>query len=135
MFSFGVSPNGDHMHPSYLVIKRQKRYNSMSSYLLLIVCSLPNLMLNPSYASKIGTHVPMWICLQACLKVQVKSISDSLDNYWSPSCNKLCFSTLFNNYNSYLFATISNFVILLVHLSFISFSNFLCSCFVHGFFL
>ncbi len=35
----------------------------------LALCPLSNLLLNPCCASKIGTHVPMQIYLQACLKV------------------------------------------------------------------
>ncbi len=101
MFFSGANPTGDHMYPSYLVIKRQQPCYSMSSCLLFSLCSLLNLLLNPNYASKIGTHVPTCIYLQVYLKVQVKSIIDLLDNCWNPSCNKLCFSTLFNNSNSF----------------------------------
>ncbi len=122
------------MYPSYLVIKRQQPCYSMSSCLLLNLCSLPNLLLNPNYVSKIGTHVPTWIYSQACMKVQVKFITDLLDNCWNPSCNKLCFSTLFNNFDYCFIITIPNYVNILVHLSFISFFDFLCSCLVHGFF-
>ncbi len=49
-FFSSASPNGDHIYPSYLVIKRQQPYYSMSFYLLFNMCSLPNLLLNPSCA-------------------------------------------------------------------------------------
>lgn len=89
------------MYLSYLIIRRQQPCYSTSFCLLFSVCSLPNLLLNPSYASKISTHVPTWICSHACLKIWVKSITNLLDSCWSPSCSKLCSNTFFNNFDNY----------------------------------
>jgi len=100
MFSFGFGPNGDHMYSSYLIIRRQQACCSTPFCFLFNPCSLPSLLLNPSCASNIGTHVPMWIYLQACLKVPMKFITNLLDSCWSPSCRVLCSSTFFNNYDS-----------------------------------
>jgi len=101
MFSFGSGPGGDHMYPCYLIIKRQQPCCSTLFCLLFSSCLLPSLFLNPSYASKIGTHVPTWIWSQACLKVMVKFITNLLDSCWSPSCSNLCSNTFFNSYNNY----------------------------------
>jgi hypothetical protein len=101
MFSSNYNPGGDHMYPFYLIIKRHQPCKSMSSYFLFSPCLLPSLLLNPSCASNIGTHVPTWIYSQACLKVLVKSITDLVDIYWSPSCSKLCSNTFFNNFDNY----------------------------------
>jgi hypothetical protein len=60
---------------SYLIIRRQQPYYLTPS------CLLFNLLLNPSCASKIGTHVLTWIYLQACLKVLVKFITNLFYNY------------------------------------------------------
>jgi len=137
MFSFSSSPGGDHMYPSYLIIRRQQPCYLTPFCLLFSMCSLPNLLLNPNYASKINTHVPTWICSHACLKILVKSITNLLDSCWSPSCSKLCSSTLFSNSNKCLSAIISNSIIFLAlssFLSFLSFSNFFYNYLVHDFF-
>jgi hypothetical protein len=136
MFSFSSNPGGDHMYLSYLIIRRQQPCYSTSFCLLFSVCSLPNLLLNPSYASKISTHVPTWICSHACLKIWVKSITNLLDSCWSPSCSKLCSNTLFNNFNKCLSAIIPNSITFLALLSFFffSFSNFFYNYLVHDFF-
>jgi hypothetical protein len=99
MFFSSVGINGDHMYPFYYVIKRQQPYYSTPFYLLFSPCSLPSLLLNPSGASKICTHVPMWICLQACLKTLMKIIIDLFDNCWSPSYSKFYFNVLFRNFD------------------------------------
>ncbi len=95
----------------------------------LALCRLSNLLLNPCCASKIGTHVPIQTCLQAHLKVMVKSITNFLDNSWSPRCTKLCFSVFFNNsnscfigYNSQIHHSFGSFIL------FFSFFDFLYSC-------
>jgi hypothetical protein len=138
MFSFGFGPNGDHMCPSYLIIRKQQPCYLAPFYLLFNPSSLPSLLLNPTCASKINTHVLTWICLQACLKVLVKSITNLLDSCWSPSCRKLCSSTFFNNYdNCYicyspqLCYSFGSFI--LFFFSF-SFYDFFYSCHVHLFF-
>jgi hypothetical protein len=51
----------------------------------------------------------------------VKSIINFLDNYWSPSCNKLCSSILSAILIVILSATIPNYATLLARLSFLSF--------------
>ncbi len=66
----------------------------------LTLCPLSNLLLNPRCASKIGTHVPMQICLQAYLKVMVKSITNFLNNCQTPRSTILCSSVFLNNFNS-----------------------------------
>jgi hypothetical protein len=138
MFSSSSGFDGDHMYPSYLIIKRHEPCYSMPFCLLFSSCLLFSLLLNPNYASKIGTHVFMWICLQAYLKDLVKSINDLLDSYWSSSCNKLCFHTLFNNFDScficyspqlcYFFGSF------ILSFFYFSFFDFLCNCLVHRFF-
>jgi hypothetical protein len=99
--------------------------------LLLSSCLLPNLLLNPSCASKIGTHVPTWICSQAYLKVLVKSITNLLYSCWSLSYNKFCFSMLFNNYDSYFICynpqLCYSFGSFILYLFSFSFFDFLCS--------
>jgi hypothetical protein len=42
-----------------------------------------------------------WICLQACLKILVKFITNLLDSCWSWNCSKLCINTLFNNFDNW----------------------------------
>jgi hypothetical protein len=144
MFSFGFGLDGDHMYPSYLIIKKHRPCCSTPSCLSLNSCLLPSLLLNPSFTSKIVTHVPMWIYLHAHLKVLMKSINNLLDSCWSPNYSKLCFSTLFSNFLScfiyynpqlYYFLGFFIYIYIYIYIYFLSFSDFLCNYLVHGFFL
>jgi hypothetical protein len=137
MFSSGFGPSGDHMFPFYLIIRRQQPYCSTPFYLLFNLCSLPSLLLNPSYASKISTHVLMWIYLQAYLKVLGNSITNLLDCCWSPSYSKLCFNMVSKNFDScsicyspQLWYSFSSFIF---HFFSFSFFDFLYSYLAHGF--
>ncbi len=138
MLSCNVGINSDHMYPSYWIIKKQQPCYSTPFYLLFSMCSLANLLLNPSGASKIGTHVPTWICSQACLKILMKIIINLFDNCWSLSYNKFFFNMDFNKFDDcsicsspWIYYSFNSFI-----LSFLSFSffDFLCNCLLHGIF-
>lgn len=78
-------------------------------------------------------------CLQACPKILMKFITHFFHSCYSPSCNKLYFSTFFNNCLNYLIYfkphICCSFQKKFFSFILFSFSNLFYNCFVYGFFL
>jgi hypothetical protein len=122
----------------HLIIKRHQPCYLAFSCLLPSLCLLYNLSLKPCCASKIYALIPTQICLQAYLKVFVKSITHLLYHCWSPSCSKFYYSTFLNSsLNSsiccspQIYYSFQSFVLPLLSPSLF---HFFYNGFIHGFF-